>query len=247
MSEYTTRTLIVGATRGIGRATARELAGRGHRLALGYLKNEALARDLAAELGPDTVLVAGDVAEDGARLVEQADGALGGLDHVVVTAVPLLMGPLSSITREQAQRSMDVNVTGFREVAFAAREALTGSGGSLIALSSLGSYRYASYYGALGPAKAALESTVRYLAAEFGPNLIRVNAVAPSLVNDPEHFADAPEAAKFLDAAARRTPLGRRLATPADVARIIAGLLGDDFAFLTGQVITVDGGYSLLA
>lgn len=75
----------------------------------------------------------------------------------------------------------------------------------------------------------------------------RGHRLALGYLNDPDHFADAPEAARFLDAAARRTPLGRRLATPSDVARTIAGLLGDDFAFLTGQVITLDGGYGLLA
>jgi NAD(P)-dependent dehydrogenase (short-subunit alcohol dehydrogenase family) len=116
-----------------------------------------------------------------------------------------------------------------------------------VALSSLGANRYAGYYGALGPAKAALEATVRYLACELGRDKIRVNALSPCLIDDPEHYAEAPDVAEFLPAVAKRTPLGRRLATPADIARAVAGLLGPDFGFVTGQVITVDGGYSLLA
>jgi NAD(P)-dependent dehydrogenase (short-subunit alcohol dehydrogenase family) len=242
------RTLIIGASRGIGRACAYELAARGHDLALGFVSSVDKTEQLATALSPaKTVLVQGDVGSDGARIVAEAAAGLGGLDHVIVTAVPIITGPIGSVTREQAARAMDVGVHGFREVALAAREHLAGTGGCVMAVSSLGAHQYASYYGALGPAKAALESTVRYLAAELGPELIRVNAVSPCLIDDPEHFDNAPDVAKFLAAAARRTPLGRRLAVPADVARAIAGLLGPDFGYLTGQTVVLDGGYSLLA
>jgi NAD(P)-dependent dehydrogenase (short-subunit alcohol dehydrogenase family) len=114
-------------------------------------------------------------------------------------------------------------------------------------VTSLGSDHYANYYGALGPAKAALEALVRYLAAELGGDGIRVNAVSPCLVNDPQHFDDAPGVMNFLDGVAKRTPLGRRLALPQDIARAAIALMGEDLAFVTGQVLKVDGGYSLLA
>jgi NAD(P)-dependent dehydrogenase (short-subunit alcohol dehydrogenase family) len=242
------KTFIIGASRGVGRATALELASRGHDLALGYRVGTDDVEKLAAELGDvATVAVQGDVAREGARMVADAVDGLGGLDNVVVTAVPLITGPIAAVTREEADRAMDVQVHGFRDVVLAAREHLSTGGGSVVAVSSLGSARYAGYYGALGPAKAALESTVRYLAAELGPELIRVNAVSPCLIDDPAHVAEAAEVAKFLVAAARRTPLGRRLAVPADIARAIAGLLGPDFGYLTGQTIVLDGGYSLLA
>lgn len=242
------KTLIVGASRGLGRATALELASRGHDLALGYHSGADAVEKLAAELGDvSTVALQGDVARDGARMVAEAAAGLGGLDNVVVTAVPLIIGPISAVTRQDAERAMDVSVHGFRDVVLAAREHMTGRGGSIVAVSSLGSDHYAGYYGALGPAKAALESTVRYLAGELGPELIRVNAVSPCLIDDPAHAAEAPEVAKFLTAAARRTPLGRRLAVPADIARVIAALVGDDLSYVTGQTLVVDGGYSLLA
>jgi enoyl-[acyl-carrier-protein] reductase (NADH) len=97
-----------------------------------------------------TVPVQGDVARDGARMVAEAAAGLRGLDNIVVTAVPLITGPISAVTREDAERAMDVSVHGFRDVVLAAREHMTGRGGSIVTVSSLGSDRYAGYYGALG-------------------------------------------------------------------------------------------------
>jgi NAD(P)-dependent dehydrogenase (short-subunit alcohol dehydrogenase family) len=243
------RTLIVGASRGIGRATALELGGRGHDVAIAYRSGRDAAQRVAAEL-PTTargVLVHGDIATDGAQMVDEAAALLGGLDAVLVTAVPVILGKLSDANPDDAARSFDVVVNGFREVAVAAYKHVAETQGSIVAVSSLGAGRYAGYYGALGPAKAALESTVRYLAVEFGRSGVRVNAVSPSLVDDPHHLADAPEVARFLESTAKRTPLNRRLARPDDIARVIASLVSADFACVTGQVVVVDGGYSLLA
>lgn len=243
------RTLIIGASRGIGRALAVELAGRSHDVALAFRTNRVAAEEVAALLRDSTraVLIEGDVAVDGARIVDEAAAALDGLDSVVVTAVPVITGKLAEATREDALRSYDVVVNGFREVAVAAHQHLAKTAGSLVAVSSLGADRYASYYGTLGPAKAALETMVRYFAVEFGRSGVRVNAVSPCLVDDPQHVADAPEVIPFLELTAKRTPLNRRLAKPDDIARVIAALIGPDFAPVTGQVVVVDGGYSLLA
>lgn len=180
-------------------------------------------------------------------MVHKAAQELGGLDSVVVTAVPVITGPLSRASRGELLRAFDVVANGFQEVAVAAQEHVVERAGSIVAISSLGSDRYAGYYGVLGPAKAALEAMVRYLAVEFGPSGVRVNAVSPCLIDDPQHFQDAPDVMRFLEVTARRTPLGRRIATPHDIARVIAALLGPDLAFVTGQTIKVDGGYSLPA
>lgn len=243
------RTLIVGGSRGVGRATALELGRRGHDVAVGYVSGAEQAAKVLAELPGEAhgVAVQGDIATDGARLVADAVDALGGLDAVVVTAVPVITGPLSKASPGDVARCFDVVNHGFREVALAAGPHLAATGGSIVAVSSLGAQRYAGYYGAIGPAKAALEATVRYLAVEFGPVGVRVNAVSPCLLDDPQHFADAPEVMRFVEATARRTPLNRRLADPSDVARTIAALLGPDFHCVTGQVIVIDGAYSLQA
>jgi NAD(P)-dependent dehydrogenase (short-subunit alcohol dehydrogenase family) len=241
------RTLIVGASRGIGRATAQELARRGGDVALGFVTNrqaaEAAADALEADCSP--VLIQADIAEDPAGIVAKAVAGLGGLDAVVVTAVPLITGPIATVTAAEARRAFDVMVHGFREVALAARPHLAERRGSIVAVSSLGAARTAAFYGALGPAKAALEATVRYLAVELGRDGIRVNAVSPGLVDDEEHLNDVPEVMALRSATANRTPLSRRLPTPADIARTIAALLSDDLAFVTGQILRVDGAYSL--
>jgi NAD(P)-dependent dehydrogenase (short-subunit alcohol dehydrogenase family) len=243
------RTLIIGGSRGVGRATALELARRGHDIALAFRSSRETAETVVTELpeGARGFLVQGDIAVDGTRIVDAAAAALGGLDAVVVTAVPVITGRLSDASREDAALSYDVVVNGFREVALAARGYLAATGGNVIATRSLGSNRYASYYGVLGPAKAALESMIRYLAVEFGRDGVRVNAVSPCLIDDLTHVADAPDVLPFLSATAKRTPLNRRLARPDDIACVIAGLLSSDFNCVTGQVIVVDGGYSLLA
>ncbi|BBY83724.1 1-cyclohexenylcarbonyl CoA reductase [Mycolicibacterium pulveris] len=243
------RTLIIGGSRGVGKATALELASRGHDLALTFHTGHREAKEVAGELGPQvrSVLVQGDIACDGARMVDEAADALGGLDTIVVTAVPLVLGRLSDVSDADVERCFDVVTHGFRRVAIAARRHLAESHGSIVAVSSLGAERYAGYYGALGPAKAALESTVRYLAVEFGRSGIRVNAVSPCLIDDPAHRPDAPDVVQFLAATAKRTPLNRRLARPSDIARVIAALAGPDFNCVTGQIVVVDGGYSLVA
>jgi NAD(P)-dependent dehydrogenase (short-subunit alcohol dehydrogenase family) len=243
------KTLVVGGSRGIGRATVLRLAATGGATAIGYCRNTEQAEETAKEAaarGGETVLLRGDVATDAASLVEEAAERLGGLDFVVVTAVPVITGRMSAVSLEEFHRAMDVSVWGFTRTVLAARSHLSRAGGSAVAVSSLGSWLYASYYGALGPAKAALESSVRYLAAELGRDGVRVNAVSPCLVDDAQHMADAPEVAAFFDATAKRTPL-RRLATPDDVAGVIVGLGSPDFALVTGEVVRVDGGYSLLA
>lgn len=242
------RTLVIGASRGLGRATALELAQCGHDVAIGFRSGIEAAEGVAAEMSREarSVLVQGDIAVDGARMVDDAAAQLGGLDAVVVAAVPRVLGRLSDATDDAVTQCFDVVVNGFRHAAIAARTHLIETQGSVIAVSSLGSQRYAGYYGALGPAKAALESTVRYLAVEFGRCGVRVNAVSPCLMVDPAHVSHGPEVMQFVETTAKRTPLNRRLARLDEVARVIVSLIGPDFGCVTGQVIVVDGGYSLL-
>lgn len=246
------RAFVVGGSRGIGRATAARLAASGYDVALGFAGNVEAAKEASAAVegwGREAPLVSGDIATESPRMVaEVLDHFDGQLDALVVTAVPVITGRLLQATNDELTRALGVVVGGFRELVLASADALAaGDQGAVVTVSSLGAARYARYYGVLGPAKAALETTVRYLAVELGGRGVRVNAVSPSLVNDEQHFADAPEVMDFLAATARRTPLRKELPTPDDVAAVITSLCHPDFRSVTGQIVVVDGGYGLLA
>lgn len=239
----------------MGAACVRRLAAEGVRCAIGYVSNDEAARRTAAaaaQLGPEPVLVRGDVATDAVAMVEAADRALDGIASVVTTVYPHVIGRALRVTREEYQRAFDVQYWGTLDAVRAAAPSLESSGGAVVAITSIATWRYARYYGALGPAKAAQESLIRYLAAELGPRGIRANAVQPQLVVDPSPEAEVgreDDIAGFEDmlaSAARRTPL-RRLASPDEVADVCVALLSSDFRYVTGQVIAVDGGYTLLA
>lgn len=241
--------LVIGGSRGIGRALVHRLAARGTRCAIGYSARGESAKQTAAEAagkGPEPVLVKGDQGSESARMVQDTIDALGSLDALVTTAVPMITGRTLKVTREEHRAAMDVQVWGFLEAFRAALPSLESARGSAISVSSLGAQLYARYYGALGPAKAALETLIKYLAAEAAPRGVRVNGVSPCLVDDPGHTGDAPDVMVLLEQVAKRTPM-RRLAVPDEIASVIETMLGPEFGFVTGQVIAVDGGYSLLA
>jgi NAD(P)-dependent dehydrogenase (short-subunit alcohol dehydrogenase family) len=243
--------LVIGGSRGVGAAAVRQYAAMGTRVAIGYTANDEAAKETAraaAELGPEPILVRGDLGTDGAAMTVRAAEQLGGLDALITTAVPLVTGRTLSVTREDYDRAFDVQVWGLWEAVRAGLPWLSEGGGAVVAVTSLGANTYARYYGALGPAKAAMEALVKYYGAELGPKGVRVNAVAPCLIDNPGHGGEDQIAGihEVIAAVAARTPM-RRLATPDEIASVCVALTTPAFGFVTGQVIAVDGGYSLLA
>ena len=242
------RFLVIGGSHGIGRATVLRLTRDGHRCAIGYASNDAGAAEtaaLAAAVGHRPAVVKGDVALDGPAIVERACDELGALDGIVLTAGVETLGRTLETTHEQFHRAMDVQVWGLLDVVRAATPVLTETHGAVVAVSGITADHYAKYYGPIGPSKGALETMVRYLAAELGPANIRVNAISPCLIADDDHWKPD-DVAPFWEQVRRRTPL-RRLATPDDIAGSIVALLGRDLGFVTGHVLVVDGGYTLLS
>lgn len=240
-------TIVTGGSRGIGAATCVRLAADGHDLALGYLHDDAAAKATAErvrEAGARCVTVRGDMSEECGveRLFDIAGAELGAVTGLVnnagVTGTP---GRLADISVEDLRRVLDVNLLGYLLCCRrAARDMAESGGGAIVNVSSaaatLGSPgRYVHY----AATKAATDTLTLGLAKELGPDGIRVNAVAPGIIDTDMHAAMGDPDRPAL--AAAEIPLGRA-GQPAEVAAAIAWLLSPDAAYTTGTVLRVAGG-----
>ena len=154
-----------------------------------------------------------------------------------------LHGRLADSSREGFLRAMDISCHSFARMARLA-EPLMKDGGSLLTMSYLGAAEVIDNYGLMGPVKAALESSVRYLAAEMGPQAIRVNAVSPGPL-DTRAASGIADFDQLLANAALRAPL-RRLVDIDDVGALCAFLASDAGRSITGNTLYVDAGYHIL-
>lgn len=238
--------LITGASRGIGAATARELAARGHAVVINHRDSateaEAVAHDVR-EAGGDALVVQGDVTDPGdvTRLVDAVLGHWGRLDVLVHNAMtPFPVTSFADLSWEQLGTKLDQEMRAAYLLTNAVLPGMTDrSYGRLVYLSTGLSRRPRDGMIALGVAKAALESFVRYVAAEVAPHGVTANVVAPSTVEDTAVSGRLSEELRAQLAAA--TPMGR-LARPEDVARTVAYFAGDDGGFTTGSWAPVNGG-----
>jgi NAD(P)-dependent dehydrogenase (short-subunit alcohol dehydrogenase family) len=248
MSDYPV-TIITGSSRGIGRTTAELLASRGHAVVVSSRNQdscEAVAEGIR-EAGGKAEAIACHIGreEDLAALVDKTVGRFGRLDHVIMNAASNpVYGPSSQVDRKAFDVIMHNNVFGAMRLAHLARPYLEKSERPAIALvSSIAGQFGNKLIGVYGMSKAAEEQLVRNLALELGPAGIRVNAVAPGLVKTDfaQALLDDERMVRYFEST---TPL-RRLAEPGDIAGVLAFLVGPDSAWLSGQVITADGGLSV--
>jgi NAD(P)-dependent dehydrogenase (short-subunit alcohol dehydrogenase family) len=242
--------LVTGATRGIGRSIAEELARAGAKVAIGSRKAEACesTRRELEQQGYSVLARPCNVSrkDDLRSLVDAALARWGRIDIVVANAAANpYYGPLAAVPDEAFDKIMANNV---KSVLWLAAMTLPGmaerGGGSFIAVGSIGGLVASTVIGAYGLSKAALHHLVRNLAAEWGPKNVRVNAIAPGLVKT--EFAralweDEKRAAERIQA----TPL-RRLGEPRDIGGVAVFLASDAAAFITGQCIVADGGVTIL-
>jgi enoyl-[acyl-carrier protein] reductase I len=243
--------LIVGIAnkRSIAWAVAQAAAAEGAALIVTY-QNERLAenvRELAGTLPAVTVLPC-DVSSDDQMdaLFAAIDQQHGGLDFAVHGAAFAqredLAAPFTQTSREGFRVAMDVSVYSFVALARRAAPLMAGrGGGSLLTLTYLGSDRVFPNYNVMGVAKAALESSVRYLASDLGPQGIRVNAISAGPIKTLAASGIA-GFSSILQAYRDRAPLRRTVET-AEVADAAVFLLGPAGRAVTGEVLMVDGGY----
>ncbi|MFM1886537.1 MAG: hypothetical protein RL026_1694 [Pseudomonadota bacterium] len=235
----TARTLIYGATGGIGAALARRLAARGtalHLVARDAARLGALAAELAAS---HTVADVADPQSFG-RVTADAGETLDGLVYAVGT---LALKPLARLTEADALHDYRINALGAALAVQAATAALKRSNGTpgVLLFSSIAAQQGFASHASIAMAKGAVEALTHALAAELAPK-IRVNAIAPSLTRTP--LAQPLTANETLASAIAGLHALPRLGEAEDIAGVAAMLMSADAAWMTGQVIAVDGGRS---
>jgi enoyl-[acyl-carrier protein] reductase III len=249
--------LITGSSRGIGRGIAVKLAECGvPRIGVHYLKQrdgaEQTAR-LVEQHGARAFLIQADVTkpEDIARMFAEARTSIGPLGVFVANARPDVQHfyrPALDLTLEHWRSAMDSQATALLLAAREAAGTMAEHGGRIVAVTYSPGGRSGSWrsWAAMGPAKAAMESLLRYLAWELAGRGITVNAVSPGLADDGVFSTLPPAALEMLrDWAKQGWSAMRRLTTPADVGDAVALLCSEQAGFITGQILAVDGGASL--
>lgn len=244
--------LVTGSGRGIGRAIALRLAQDGADLVINFMRNQNPAEEVASlirEIGQRAVVVQANVAkpEDVDRLFEVVEREYGGLDIFINNAASGFNRPIMEQKVMGWDWTLNVNARGFLLCVQKAVPLMEKRGGGhIVAISSPGSHRVMPDYVAVGASKAALEALTRYTAVEMAPKNIVVNAVSPSLVETDalKHFASLSNS-DTIPRAVAHTPAGR-LVTPEDIAGVVSFLCSPAAFMIRGQVITIDGGYTLI-
>lgn len=231
---------ITGGSRGIGAACVRAFAAAGWSVAFTYRENRALAGSLAEQTG--ALALCADLYDDKAvsRAVGEARGHFGAVDAVVCNAGIAEQKLFQDITDEAWQRMLDVNLMGaVRTIRACLPDLLRRKRGSIVTVSSIWGQYGASCESHYAASKAALIGLSKSLALELGPSGIRVNCVAPGVIDTEMNAMHSEETMREL---ADETPLGR-IGTAAEVADSVLYLCSERASFITGQVLGVNGGF----
>jgi NAD(P)-dependent dehydrogenase (short-subunit alcohol dehydrogenase family) len=245
--------LITGSSRGIGKALALTLAREGASVAVNYNKNADLAQGVVREieaLGSRAIAVQADMesVEGIDTLFDRVEQSFGRLDCFVSNAAASSFKKIMELRAHNLDRSFDLNVRAFVLGAQRAVKLMRSGEGRIAVLSSYGSIRAYPTYANLGSNKAAIEAWVRYMAVEFAPYGINVNAVNGGLIDTEScaYFYERVVGMAPMESVLSKIPKGR-MGSPQEVADTIAFLLAPESAYITGQTICVDGGLSVIA
>ncbi|HET6916017.1 MAG TPA: SDR family NAD(P)-dependent oxidoreductase [Acidimicrobiales bacterium] len=234
--------VVTGASRGIGAETARALDAAGAQVVLIARSRDDLAA-VAADLDNDPVILHADLAEREApkNVARQALDSVGQVDILVNNAAAAARLPTAETDAEVIDGLLAVNVRApLLLIASLVPSMIERGEGCIINLSSVSALTGTPRRAAYAASKGALDAATRSLAMELGPSGIRVNSVAPGVV-DTDMWAKNKAVAGVVESIEAQTPL-RRWATPRDIADVIVFLASDAARFVTGETIAVDGG-----
>ncbi len=233
---------VAGGTGGIGSEVARRLRAQGAEVVLAA-RNEARLQERGSELAARVVPMDATQPESVASAFDMALGEGRRLLGVVNCIGTILLKPAHLTSDEEWRTTVDTNLTSsFLLLREAARRMMTSGGGSVVFCSTVAAQRGLFNHEAIAAAKAGVEGLTRAAAATYARYEIRVNCVAPGLVQTPlSHFLTANETARKASVAMH--PLGR-LGEPGDIASALCWLLSPEQKWVTGQVLHVDGGLS---
>ncbi|MFN9373659.1 MAG: SDR family NAD(P)-dependent oxidoreductase [Planctomycetaceae bacterium] len=236
--------LVTGGSRGIGRACAEELAQAGADVAINYHSNVAAAREAVEaveRLGRRAFPIQADVSQPAEvdHLVRMVEQTLGPIELLVNNAGVFDYVPHGELTLEMWQRTLNVNLTGSFLVTWAVKEGMLARRfGRIVNVASISALQPRPLSIAYAASKAGMMGLTRSTAAAFAGHNIRVNGVAPGLI---ETEIIEGVSAEAVDKIVSATPL-QRIGHPVDVARVVRFLMTDDSEFMTGQTLVVCGG-----
>lgn len=234
--------LVTGGSRGIGAAISRELARAGAKVVVNYRAGQEAADEVAEEIGGLAVQADVSKPEEVQALIERVEGEFGDIDALVNNAGVTRDTLIARMSDDDWETVIDTNLRGtFNTSRAVSRKMLRRRAGSIVNLSSVvgvhGNPGQANY----AASKAGIIGLTKALARELGSRGVRVNAIAPGYISTELTGVLNDEQRGLI---LQNTPLGR-LGEPEDVARAVRFLCSDEAAFITGEVLLVDGGLGM--
>ena len=238
--------VVTGASKGIGAAIARHLAGEGAAVVVNYASSKAGADQVVSDItkkGGKAVAVQGDMSKqtDIQRLFAETKKAFDKVDILVNNAGIYEFVPLENVTAASFHKMFDLNVLGLLLASQEAVKHFGPSGGNIVNISSVAATLAPPTASVYSATKAAVNAITRSLAQELGPRKIRVNSINPGMIETEGLHAAGIEESDFRKQTEATTPLGR-IGQPQDIAPMAVFLASSDSAWITGQMYYINGG-----
>lgn len=236
--------LVTGASRGIGKSIAEELAVNGAKVVINYANNSEQAEQVATiikEQGGEALAIQADISQvaEIEKLFQKILEEYGQIDIIVNNAGIMITKPIGSVTEEDFDKIMAINVKGTYFTCQQAAKYMSNNGRIINFSTSVAGNMFPTYSIYAGT-KGAVEQFTRQLAKEFGPKGITINAVAPGPVNT--ELFNVGKTKEQIEALSKMNALGR-LGETSDIAKVVLFLAGEDSQWITGQTIRINGGF----